>query len=333
MIFFKPLNTVLCYCFILCLTVTATRADEITLFNGDVIHATIVKQNPQQITVEHPNLGTLQISMDQVKSLSNESEKNYQEHVTVEEEKPEITEDEIPDSTWMPDFKAINKWAVKMKQKGFNSSFNLSLDSSSGETEEQTFRFGLKLNREMKDIRMMSDLTYYYKTAATETTDNKVTSGYRRDTLLSDSRWFYFYESRYDFDDFESWKHRLSAHAGPGYGLVDASRWQLNLRAGPGIRKEWGSDNDDPRFEGIIGLDTEWYISKRQTLTGYTAYYPVLTDTDDYRTRSGLNWRYFLSRDLDISFLVGLEHEYQNIVDSDGFRNNTRMYTGIQYNY
>ena len=327
---FNVFRVALCFCFMLFFIVTATRADEITLSSGDVIHGTIVKQDQKLITIEHPDLGTLQIPMKQIKSFSKTSEIISPGQAPSKEPEPKHPEEEMPNGYT---FDHLNDWAAKMKQKGYKMSFNLSLDSSSGETEEQSFRFGVIINRELQDIRALTDSAYYYKKKAGEVTDNKLTLGHRRDKLLPDSQWFFFYEGRYDFDDFESWRHRASGHLGPGYAWLDNDTWKLNLRFGPGVRKEWKSENDAPRFEGIIGLDATWNISERQNLTGHTAFYPVLTDTEDYRTRSGLTWRYFLSRDLDLSFLIGLEHEYQNIVDPDGFKNNTRVYGGVQYDF
>jgi len=178
-----------------------------------------------------------------------------------------------------------------MRQKGFKMSLNLSLDGTWGDTEEQSLRFGYRLKREIENVRMNSDVRYYHKTKRSKTTDDKLSMGYRRDWLLHDSRWFYFYNGRYDFDDFESWRHRVSMHVGPGYRLTESNRWTVDLLAGPGAKKEWGSENDDIRFEGVTELDVKWNITKRLSMTGYTAYYPVLTDSEDYRTHSGVTWR------------------------------------------
>lgn len=322
------------FCVFLFCLIFSVKADTIVLCNGDVIHGSIAEQTDDHVVIVHPNLGTFQISMEEVESLSAGSDEDSEEQGQLTDETPKTDDDEIPDSVWfMPKFERLNDWATWMRQKGFKMSLDLSMDGTWGDTEEQSLRLGYTLKREVEDIRMNSDVRYYHKTKRSETTDNELSIGYRKDWLLSDSRWFYFYESRYDLDDFESWRHRVAGHGGPGYGLVDTNRWKLNLLAGPGVKKEWGSDNDDVKFEGIAQLDIEWNISKRLTLTGYSAYYPVLTDSNDYRTRSGLIWRFFMSRELDFHFLLGLEHEYMNIVDPGSHKNDTRLYMGVGYNY
>lgn len=321
--------SVVFFCVVLVGVNASAGADEIVLANGDIIHGTITEQTDELIVLEHPDLGTFKIPTPRVKSFSFDAQESEPGVV----EQPESIDD-IPETLlYMPEFNFLNDWAAEMKKKGFEMSVNLSLDGSWGNTNEQSFRLGAALGRKTNRFRMDSDLKYYNKTESSETTDNKLSVGYRKDWLRPDSRWFNFYESRYDFDEFESWRHRLTGHGGAGYNLVDTQRWSMNLRAGPGARKEWESKNDDIRFEGVTGANMTWRITKRQTLNGHFSYYPVLTDFNDYRTRSGVDWRFFMSRDLNLSFLVGLDHEYQSIVDPGSDKNDTRAYMGVQYDF
>ena len=41
----------------------------------------------------------------------------------------------------------------------------------------------------------------------------------------------------------------VSFHGGPGYMLIEEDDLKLSLKAGPGTRKEWGSDNDSWVFD------------------------------------------------------------------------------------
>lgn len=306
--------------------ILSAAADEIILGSGDVIHGKITEQTDAHLVIVHPDLGTFQIPRERIRSfLTGPSA----------EEKPAPTaEEEIPDRTdYMPDFSNLNDWAAAQKKKGWSASANLSLNGSYGNTDEQSGRFGAAIKRKKEDTQTTYDLAYYNKISDGTTTDNKLTTGLLVDWLKPDSRWFYFASTRYDYDQFESWRHRAAAHGGPGYHLIESPRLTMNLRTGPGARKEWGSDNDDVRFEGAAALDLEWKISKRQTLSAMTGFYPVLTDFDDYRTRSTLDWRFLMDRELNLSLLLGLEHEYLNIVDPGSKQNDTRVYMGIQYDF
>ena len=107
----------------------------------------------------------------------------------------------------------------------------------------------------------------------------------------------------------------------------------MDLRAGPGFKKEWGSETTDIEFEGIAGTNIAWKPTKRQTLSFSTFFYTVLDDFDDHRTRTTFDWDYLLSEEINISLVLGILHEYQAIVDPGKEKDDTRIYTGIRYKF
>jgi hypothetical protein len=107
----------------------------------------------------------------------------------------------------------------------------------------------------------------------------------------------------------------------------------LNLRLGAGGRKEWDSQNSHLKFEGLVGIDFEWDLTEKQSIETGIWFFPVITDFDDYRTRSHLNWRYKLSKESDISLLLGVLNETQSIVDPGDDESDTRVFTGIQLGF
>jgi putative salt-induced outer membrane protein YdiY len=189
------------------------------------------------------------------------------------------------------------------------------------------------LGREYDNVKFASDLSYYNKESNDEKTDDKLTFGLVRDRSYEDSDWFFFMMGRYDYDVFESWRHRVSFEAGPGYKLIQKPDFQMDLRAGPGVRKEWGSDNTNPKFEGVVGTNFEWKPTKRQTFSFSTLVFAVLNDFDDHRTRTTFDWDYQIGDEIDLSFVFGVLHEYQSIVDPGNDKNDTRIHTGIRYKF
>jgi hypothetical protein len=107
----------------------------------------------------------------------------------------------------------------------------------------------------------------------------------------------------------------------------------LDLRFGAGGRKEWGSQNNNLKLEGLAGFDFAWKISARQSFDTSIHLYPVLTDFSDYRTRSTLNWRYLLSKEVNVNLLFGVVNEYQSVVDPGEEEMDTRVFTGIQMGF
>ena len=107
----------------------------------------------------------------------------------------------------------------------------------------------------------------------------------------------------------------------------------LDLRGSVGPRKEWGSDDDSWRVEGAVGFNFTRQISERQSLNGRATFFSVLDDTENYRTRSTLDYALKLDPELNLSLVAGVRHEYQNFVDPGDDRNNTKAFVGLQVDF
>ena len=227
----------------------------------------------------------------------------------------------------------LNAFVARARENGWSSSLDLSAISETGNTDEKSLRFGATLDREYGLIKYKSDLSYYKKDTDGKNTDDKLTFGLTRDSAIKNSDWFTFLMGRYDYDVFESWRHRLGLHGGWGYNLIQTRDFQMDLRAGPGIRKEWGSDTTDLEAEGVIGSGLKWRPTARQTFSSSIFYYAVFKDTSDYRTRIRFDWNYLLSEEINLSFFMGLLHEYQSVVDPGKEDTDTRFNTGFRFKF
>jgi hypothetical protein len=134
--------------------------------------------------------------------------------------------------------------------------------------------------------------------------------------LLSDSQWLYFASARYDWDKFKSWDYRLTGIAGIGYEFIETENFFLIGRTGNAGKKSYGSDDDNFEPELMIGIDTDWTISKIQSLAFKTEFFTPFDQTSDYRSLSRLDWKFKLDSVMDLSFKVGLENEYESKVDA-----------------
>jgi len=328
---FNQFAPVLCvgYVFIMA-TAALSYADEVTLKGGDVIHGKVIEQNDDGVLLEHEDLGQIRVAPDRIASVLLASDKIAP---PPEQAEPETGPPAPSHLVKEPEFDRLKAFSARAKENGFSSSIDASLTSETGNTDERSFRIGFKLGREYSNIKMSSDLSYYNKESNGEKTDDKLSIGYLRDRSFKDSDWFFFMMGRYDYDQFESWRQRVSLHSGPGYKLIQKPDFRMDLRAGPGIRKEWGSDNTDPKLEGVAGTSFEWKPTTRQTFSFSTLFYTVLSDFDDHRTRTTFDWDYLLSDEINLSFVLGILHEYQSIVDPGKDKNDTRIHTGIRYKF
>ncbi len=291
---------------------------KIELAGGDTVEGKVVERTDYAIVIEHPNLGRLEIPRERIDSL--------------EIEEPEIEREEK--AGWFePQLRKLAARTSRLKEKGWKLSFDISLDTSGGNTDEQAARFGSQLERERPRSHTKLDMSYYRKVTDDELTDNKFTLGLGRDWVDPESVWFWFVLGRFDYDEFESWKQRANAQAGPGYHLIKSDDMTLDLRLGLGARREWGSENNNPKAEGLTGADFRWDISSKQRCLFAPYFFPVVGDLDDYRARVSGEWRYLFDKDMLLSFVIGTLYEYSSIVDPGKSHGDLRVYLGLRYGF
>jgi putative salt-induced outer membrane protein YdiY/preprotein translocase subunit YajC len=329
-LFFR-FDIALCIGFVFMMTTgVLSYADEITLKGGDVIHGKVIEQNDDGVLLDHEDLGQIKIASDRVASVLIATDEVSQPTEQVEPETGPPAPSRLIEE---PEFEKLKAFTVRAKENGWSSSIDLSLTSETGNTDERSFRVGGKLGREYGQVKFASDLSYYNKESDGENTDDKLTIGLLRDRSFEDSDWFFFMMGRYDYDVFESWRHRAAFHTGPGYKLIQKADFWMDLRAGPGVRKEWGSETDDPEAEGLIGSSFEWKPTAKQTFSFKTLFYAAFSDFSDNRTRTTFDWDYLLNDEINLSFVLGILHEYQAVVDPGKDRNDTRIHTGFRFRF
>ena len=94
--------------------------------------------------------------------------------------------------------------------------------------------------------------------------DNNATFDMKRSWLFPESRWFAFAATRYQYDEFKAWEHRITLVAGPGLHLVDTEHHNFDVTLGPAFTREFGTA-DASKGEAMLGLSYDWKISKRQS--------------------------------------------------------------------
>ncbi len=302
-------------------------ADRVECVNGDVLIGTVVAQDEKVVVLEHDVLGRLELPLDQVTTVTIDTPDGAMPETVPAEVEPPGTPAETPLAETPADAETIKK-----EIDYWDLAIDLAANTTTGNTDEQTLRFGLTASRITERTRLGIDSSYYWKATDSRTTDNKATLGVRNDWLIPESKWFFFTSGRLDYDQFESWEQRLNFQVGPGYQLIESDDLELDLLGGLGARKEFGSLNDDWKFEGLLGLDLRWQATGRQTVTFNFTYFPT-TDADDYRARSTAQWRYALDEDYALSLIIGYLLEYQSIVDPGDEKTDFRFWVGLQFGF
>lgn len=285
----------------------AAGAGDLTLSNGDVLSGRIVEQTADAVVLDHAALGRITIERSRIELLT----LNEDERVSLS-----MLQDDAPAAAPKPEWK---------------SSIQLALDASFGNTDEQSFRFGFKTDRETERMRTRIRAAYYLSLTDGDRTDNEGFASLQNDWLMPESKWFLWASGRYDYDQFNEWEHRVAVHGGPGYELINRENFKLNLRGGGGVTREWNREATRPEL--MVGADFDWKISDRQSLNGDTAVYFDMDDTGEFRSLSSLGWSYKFGDNTNMAFSAGLEHEYQSTNTDPEDKNDLRIFAGLQWDF
>lgn len=302
---------------------SSVLADQITLVSGDILNGTLVARNDQSLTLDHPLFGRMVIPAEQVASVVTTAEMEAAAE-QVEAEAAQPPADSEPDEQAPPVAESAPEW---------KSRFTFAGAGSFGNTDSQSLTTKITTRRETKQTITTFDAAYFFGSRDGDRNENRFTAGVRNDWLIPDSKWFIFADARYDYDEFQSWDHRLGGHVGVGYQLIDEEKFKLGLRAGIGAIKEWGSDNDDIRPEALLGGDLTWQVSDNQRIVASSTIYPDLEDTGEFRAVTSAEWNALLDEEMNLSLVAGLLHEYQSQVDDDIDKNDLKVYVGLSFDF
>jgi putative salt-induced outer membrane protein len=227
---------------------------------------------------------------------------------------------------------AVARAAEAAEEPAWDFRLTLGFSFSDGNTENSNFFGSFLATHETEAAKFVADAAYFYAQDSGDESENRATAGARQDWYL-DEHWIVFADARWDYDEFKSWRHRLSGHVGVGYRLINEDDFKLTPRVGIGVAKEFGSDRNEIIPEGLAGLDLEWNISENQSLVASTYYYPDLSDLGEFRWVNTAGWNIKINEADGLSLTFGFLHEYESQVDAGDDRNDFKLFGGLTFDF
>jgi hypothetical protein len=324
---------------ILCLVLLGAQdpTNEVVLTSGEVLQGRVVEQTAEVVIFVHPLLGRMEIPASAVKKI-----RPIQRAQEPDPDRPLVPQiqSEIEPPAPKPKPKPKDAPPPPKPKSRWKSKISVGMNGSAGVSQDFETRLGF--NTTYKDTRQNYILqsAYYYDSSRGDKTDNEAYIDFLAAWPFGESgRWSWFVNPRYDFDEFQSWKHRASAGTGLRYLLFDVDRrdeegndldvFQMHVRGGINGQREWGSLEEDLQPELLFGTGITWNISDSQTLAGRATVFPALDDTGEFRTISKLDWNYKLDKWDGLVFTIGLEHEYQSQNDPGIKPNDLKVYATL----
>ena len=301
-----------------CALVTPAFAEDVELVTGEVLTGEVLSRSEAGVSLQHPILGKLWISADNVKSIDGGD-------VVVAEELPETEiPGQEPEPLPEPEVPEAERWKFKVE---------LGVSGKEGNGDQSDLRAAIEAKQEDDEGRWLFRAIWNYSDGEdTKTKDNVDLLG-ARDWKIPDSPWFYYAAVRHEWDEFQDWSKRLTASAGVGRELVNKENYRLRARAGYSTVNESGTDAESWRPEGLIGFNGEWDITENQAFEFNSFYFPDFDDGGEYRITSRAQYKIKLTDFDNIAIAAGLDNEYDSHRVRPFDRNVLNYYVALLYEF
>lgn len=334
-----------------CLALLAEKArpDELVLSTGETLRGCVTRQNEAVVTFVHPVLGTLELQRHQVLEIRHlaappaATQPATPVAATAPAAGPAPPEDsalaQAVAPTTCPTPPALEAAVASTRParltwwRGWKSRLEAGLTGNAGDNDELVTRTALQTKRNTDRLRTRGELLYYFSQSDGDMTENEFTAAAGNDWLMPSTPWFYFAESRYEYDELSDWNQRLAGDGGAGYAWFDTPQFHLDTRVGAGASKELAGSNDDLKPEGVLGADVCRKIADgRQEIAATTRVFPDLADCGQWRARSSAEWRIKLAQVDGMSLKLGLEHEFESQSDR-GQQYDLKYFASLVYEF
>jgi len=305
------------------------QAATITLDNGDTLTGKVLSQNEEQLVLQHKVLGEITFQLSNVanikmgpgeKQQSTDGEQAQKQAEQTDDDQEQTPEADTDSAPWESSF--LPEW---------DKSLAAGISGSEGNSQTQSFNAQFQIKRSTEQVRTNFNNKYFYASSESETTQNEFSSILTQDWLKPGSPWFVFGQLGYEFDQFEAWRHRLTAYSGPGYTFIKEEDFEVAGRVGVGANYEFGNVNELTPEALLGGELVRWNITDRQTLTGQVTVFPSLEEFGEYRAVATAEWTVKIERAEGLSLKLGIEDEYESATMGDSKHNDFKYYGSLNY--
>ena len=221
----------------------------------------------------------------------------------------------------------------KSWSKGWDWTANVGINGASGNTENLSARAALAGKRKTSKYDTSLSLSYIYGTTDSDKTTSRGELAIEND-WLTDSKWRYFAQGKYEYDEFQQWDHRLSASGGIGYEFIKDDKTTLLGKAGLGGSYKLGGDVDEKIIpEGLLGLDWTHQYTENTKLTASTTYYPSFDDLGEFRWNNQLGIEVIMDKESGMTLNAGIEHRHDSQPGAGFKPNDVNYYMGLGWKF
>ncbi|MBT4766738.1 MAG: DUF481 domain-containing protein [Phycisphaerae bacterium] len=210
-------------------------------------------------------------------------------------------------------------------------SISLAATASDNSRSSYDIRLGASLKRKRELDQFDLTATWYWSQQDNITTDNDFLMRASQEWYIEKSRWLYFAQGTWQYDQFESWAHRVSPYAGVGYKLFDQDDLTLTIKGGGGATWNYHNNEVDPQL--LFEMNTEWKINDRQSLTGFMSIAPDPVNWGNYLATIKADWKLKLGSDTPWAMTLGIRDIYDSRPGRGSNANDLKAYAGLTMDF
>ncbi|MBB6428942.1 DUF481 domain-containing protein [Algisphaera agarilytica] len=286
------------------LVAASAQAGTVTLTNDDTITGTVTSQTDAGVTVEHPDLGTLNLDAAQVAG------------VELDESDPIYVEPPAPDFFW-----------------GWDKTLSAGVNGSDGNTDSLSIYAAFNTGYEDDTDRWAFNARLFYGEEDSVNTRNEWQANLTKDWLFPGEDHFFFTTLKYENDRFTGWEERTSGYVGVGYDVVKKENYNMIARLGVGGSYEAGVINEFTA-ELLLGVEGNWAIDSRSSFNYYTFFYPSLDPAfEDFRNTTGAAYVVAIDKGDGLSLRIGAENEYNSAAAAGTEKNDLKYFLALVYDF
>ncbi|HYE61296.1 MAG TPA: DUF481 domain-containing protein [Phycisphaerales bacterium] len=217
---------------------------------------------------------------------------------------------------------------------GWTGGVEVGVNGSEGNSQNLNVHAGVNAQRKTERYDTKASLMYLRATADNEVTKNRFEANAQNDWIFAKgSRWRYFLKGTYEYDDFQDWQHRVTITNGIGYAFIENQRTTLIGRAGVGVRRDFGGEDNRWHPEGLLGADLSHKLTERQQLTASVELYPDFLDLNHYRAKAKVGWEILVDPETKMSLKIGIENRYDSNPGGDKKRNDLDYFALLVWSF
>ena len=291
----------------------ADSQSTVTWPNGDRLSGTLVSNENGVITLSHTTLGSVRVAAKDVTLNAND------------DAQPTDASGSTADTGHATE--ATTDALGEDDQSAWTGSFSLAGSTSRADSTTSNVRVGAELRRESDAEKFDLTASWYWGESQGETTDNDLLVRASQYWYVQDSRWLYFAQGTWQYDQFQDWGHRVSPYGGIGYTIYDQEDLSLVVKAGAGATWKYHDHEVDPQV--LLESTTDWKINDRQSLTGRLSIAPDPLDWGNYLATVQADWKCKLGSDTPWALSLGIRNIYDSRSNSGSSGNDLKAYVGL----